>query len=196
MKNGKERPSQNPDIDCPDGKEWEQEAEIEYLAGICEYPTGKTDEVFLKINRWLAMHRELPILDRMAFSVQAIRGLETDVILKCAAAGFLARDALAVQVEGTIKKIIPDLAASASASGAYFATESETRRKSELGRNAAKARGEKTKVKKEEIRAAWATGKYSSRDVCAEEECQAMGMSYSTARKALRNTPDPKRNFA
>ena len=41
------------------------------------------------------------------------------------------------------------------------------------------------------IREAWASGKYSDRDTCAEQECAALGMPYSTARKALRNTPDP-----
>jgi len=41
------------------------------------------------------------------------------------------------------------------------------------------------------IKAAWASGKYTSRDVCAEQECAAIGMSFSTARKALRNTPEP-----
>lgn len=43
------------------------------------------------------------------------------------------------------------------------------------------------------IRVLWASGKYSSRDLCAEEECRALGMSFSTARKALRNTPEPVR---
>lgn len=38
---------------------------------------------------------------------------------------------------------------------------------------------------------AWKSGKYSSRDICAEEEARALGMSFSAARKALRNTPDP-----
>jgi len=47
--------------------------------------------------------------------------------------------------------------------------------------------------KQERMRAAWASGKYTSRDRCAEEECAALGISISTARKALRNTPDPKR---
>jgi len=41
------------------------------------------------------------------------------------------------------------------------------------------------------IRAIWASGKYSSRDVCAEQECAGLAMSISTARKALRNTPNP-----
>ncbi len=44
-----------------------------------------------------------------------------------------------------------------------------------------------------QLRAAWASGKFTSRDRCAEEECGALGISYSTARKALRNMPDPKR---
>lgn len=48
-----------------------------------------------------------------------------------------------------------------------------------------------SREKREKIRAIWATGKYESRDVCAEQECAALGMSFSTARKALRNTPEP-----
>jgi len=45
--------------------------------------------------------------------------------------------------------------------------------------------------KRAAIRAIWASGKYSSRTVCAEQECGALGMSYDTARRALRNTPHP-----
>jgi hypothetical protein len=44
------------------------------------------------------------------------------------------------------------------------------------------------------IREIWASGKYSDRDLCATQECDALVMSWSTARKALRNTPDPIRN--
>ncbi len=47
--------------------------------------------------------------------------------------------------------------------------------------------------KQEQIRQMWASGKYSSREICAEEEYAALGMSFKTARKALVNTPDPKR---
>lgn len=46
-------------------------------------------------------------------------------------------------------------------------------------------------AKREKIREAWLSGKYTSRDVCAEQECAAIGMSFSTARKALRNTSNP-----
>lgn len=48
-----------------------------------------------------------------------------------------------------------------------------------------------SRYKQEQIRALWASGKYTSRDVCAEQECAALNMSFSTARKALRNTPEP-----
>lgn len=47
--------------------------------------------------------------------------------------------------------------------------------------------------KQKQIRAIWASGKYSSRTRCAEEECAALDMSYDAARKALTNTPDPSR---
>ena len=41
--------------------------------------------------------------------------------------------------------------------------------------------------KQRRIREIWATGKYSTRDICAEQECAALGMSFSAARRALRN---------
>jgi hypothetical protein len=44
---------------------------------------------------------------------------------------------------------------------------------------------------REKIQAIWAEGKYTSRDSCAEQEGAALGMSISTARKALRGTADP-----
>jgi hypothetical protein len=47
--------------------------------------------------------------------------------------------------------------------------------------------------KAEAIRKAWASGKYSSRSICAEEEARALGMSYDAASKALRNQPTPSR---
>jgi hypothetical protein len=67
--------------------------------------------------------------------------------------------------------------------------------RSQTARNAANARHDQpggSRDKHQQIRDIWATGKYSSRDRCAEEECAALDMSYSAARKALRNTPDPK----
>lgn len=48
-----------------------------------------------------------------------------------------------------------------------------------------------SREKQEAIRAAWASGKFSSRTVCAEQECAEMNMSYDSARRALRNTPKP-----
>ncbi len=45
--------------------------------------------------------------------------------------------------------------------------------------------------KKNQIRTIWASGKYSSRSICAEQECAGLNMSYDAARKALTNTPDP-----
>jgi hypothetical protein len=48
-----------------------------------------------------------------------------------------------------------------------------------------------SREKKERIREIWATGKYTSRDICAEQECANLDMSFSVARKALRNTPNP-----
>ena len=48
-----------------------------------------------------------------------------------------------------------------------------------------------TRDKQKQIRDAWASGKFKTRDICAEQECEDIGMSFSTARRALRNTPNP-----
>lgn len=59
---------------------------------------------------------------------------------------------------------------------------------------AANARHDKpggSRSKADAIRELWATGNFDSRDICAEQGCAALGMSFSAARKALRNTPDP-----
>ena len=64
----------------------------------------------------------------------------------------------------------------------------------EIARKAANTRHDQpggSRDKQQRMREAWATGKYSSRDRCAEEECAALGISFSAARKALRNTRDP-----
>lgn len=45
--------------------------------------------------------------------------------------------------------------------------------------------------KKQKIRENWASGKYKSRAQCAVKCSESLGMSISTAIKALTNTPDP-----
>jgi hypothetical protein len=60
------------------------------------------------------------------------------------------------------------------------------------GRKSANALHDKpggNREKQAKIRELWKTGKYSSRDICAEQECAALEMSFSAARKALRRIP-------
>lgn len=45
--------------------------------------------------------------------------------------------------------------------------------------------------KAQQMRELWASGKYTAKDICAEQECSALGMSFSSARKALVNLPKP-----
>lgn len=66
--------------------------------------------------------------------------------------------------------------------------------RTKIAKLAAEARHNKpggSREKQNKIREIWLTGKYDNRDICAEEEYQALKMSFSSARKALRNTPDP-----
>lgn len=64
-------------------------------------------------------------------------------------------------------------------------------RRAKAAANALHDKPNGTREKREAIRALWASGNYSSRDLCAEQECAALNMSPGTARKALRNTPEP-----
>jgi hypothetical protein len=62
------------------------------------------------------------------------------------------------------------------------------------GRKAADAlhdRPDGSRAKQQAVRALWASGKYSSKDICAEQECGALDMSFATARRALRRQPTP-----
>lgn len=64
------------------------------------------------------------------------------------------------------------------------------------GRNMAAARYEQpggTWEKHAKIRAAWAEGRFASRDACARAMSADLNMSFSAARKVLRNSEDPKR---
>ena len=66
--------------------------------------------------------------------------------------------------------------------------------KSEIARYAANVRHDKpggSRDKQRQIREIWASGKYKSRDICAEQECAGLGMSIKSARNALINQPDP-----
>jgi hypothetical protein len=68
------------------------------------------------------------------------------------------------------------------------------KRTAQIAANAKHSKPGGSRDKQTQIRDIWATGKYSSRSVCAEEEAAAIGMAVTTAIKALRNTPDPTRN--
>jgi hypothetical protein len=64
--------------------------------------------------------------------------------------------------------------------------------RSESGKKAAEKRHAENYKLHEKVRSAWASGKYSSRDICAEEEYSLLGFgSFKAARNALKGTPDP-----
>ena len=78
--------------------------------------------------------------------------------------------------------------------GAKFMADKSKKEATERGKAAAEIRHDKpgqSRDKKYAIQAIWATGKYTSRDLCADQECAALNMAPGTARRALRNTPKP-----
>jgi len=64
--------------------------------------------------------------------------------------------------------------------------------KKQAAKKGGDANAAKLKAPKENIRKAWASGNYTSRDICAEQEYSSLGFkSFKTARNALINTPEP-----
>ena len=61
------------------------------------------------------------------------------------------------------------------------------------GKDAANKKHEPINKKLEEIRKTWANGAYKTRDKCAEVEGMKHTISFSAARRALYNTPEPSR---
>ena len=54
------------------------------------------------------------------------------------------------------------------------------------------AKAAKLQKPKDDICLAWSSGKYTSRDICAEQEYSSLGFnSFKAARNALIGTPDP-----
>jgi hypothetical protein len=68
------------------------------------------------------------------------------------------------------------------------ATEKKTAQAKKMARTKNAVHGERSDA----IRAAWASGIYATRDLCAEEEWEHLGFgTYGTARRHLQGTPDP-----
>ena len=80
------------------------------------------------------------------------------------------------------------------------ALEGDLRTRAEAAKSRAKKAAEArhgkeggTRDKARKLLEIWASGKYRTRELCAEEEARALGMSFSTARKVLQNAPRPDR---
>lgn len=65
--------------------------------------------------------------------------------------------------------------------------------KSETGRRGAEALHKENKGKREKLHEVWASGRYRTRDSCAEREHKNLDVSFATARRWLRRTPEPMR---
>lgn len=154
------------------------------MAKIIKFHSEMDKQIFL----WLRDNQNLPAMERIEHIKEVIRtqNLDAEILLHLAASSFntfyefsKTPDRLNDLHAATIKKL-PEI--------------SDYLQKRKSGKLGAAAKHKKTDAAKEEIKKIWAAGKYSSRDVCAEQECAALNISFSTARRALRNTPEPTRN--
>ena len=143
------------------------------------------------IGLFLAESRELSPNDRLSGVYERILSVDLDpkTLLHYAACMFIFRDGLLVETNR-----LPQRLTSTMVGTKEVADLLTKQQKSKMGKHAADALHDKpggSREKSDEIRLMWASGKYSSRDICAEQEWAALDMSFSTARKPLRNTPKP-----
>jgi hypothetical protein len=79
--------------------------------------------------------------------------------------------------------------------GKEIAEHLESERRTQVAQKGAFIKNKDNRDRADKIRKIWATGKYTSRDICAEQEYNALGFgSFKAARNALKNTPNPTKN--
>lgn len=69
----------------------------------------------------------------------------------------------------------------------------ESDKRSKTAHKGAEEKNLKNKENKRKMLEIWATGKYTKRSICAEQECEGLGLIYATARSYLTNAPEPLR---
>ncbi len=105
------------------------------------------------------------------------------IIEHCASSIISAMDACQLGQKLLSETIVPDETKLEELKKKYY---------SDLGKKRAEARHSKpggSREKRKKIQEIWASGKYTSKTLCAEEEYAALGMSFDTARRALQNEP-------
>lgn len=145
------------------------------------------------IGLFLAENRDMSSEERLIGVYMRIlrANLDAETLLHYAACMFVLRDGMAVEAN-KLPQILFSIVKSTKGVADHIVRE----QKSKAGKAAADAghsKPGKSREKQDAIRDAWASGKYSNRDLCAEQECAALNMAFGTARRALRNTPEPPR---
>lgn len=138
-----------------------------------------------KISHWLYSNKDLPEVDR----VKQIKGMLEEL-----APESLFNYAVSVSLSNCTFLEMINVSMAAVSGNWNINNNLHAQVRSDTGKIAADNRHSKAGGSRDlrgQIKAIWATGKYTSRDICAEQECAALNMSFSTARKALRNTPNP-----
>lgn len=69
------------------------------------------------------------------------------------------------------------------------AIKKESKRRAKLAADAKHSQPGGYREKTEQIRAVWRSGDHKTKAMCAEKECEKLGMAFSTALRALRNIP-------
>jgi hypothetical protein len=139
-----------------------------------------------EVGVWLFNNQHLPPLERVEKIKEMLMSLSKDELF-----------AYAVEASATLDATVRLADQAMAAAGNIFSTADavHSHARGLIAKKAADAKynqpnGSRERAKK--ICEMWATGTYTSRDICAEQEYDGLGYgSFKAARNALKNTPNP-----
>ncbi len=148
-----------------------------------------------EIQAWVADNRHLTIVDRANKVTDMFLTAENSMelvmyIQKRAALSYVMQD------EYESPEQIANIAKYGVVSytmGETAAKVIESDKRSKTAHKGAEEKNVKNKENKRKMLEIWATGKYTNRTICAEQECEGLGLIYATARNYLTNAPEPVR---
>ena len=95
------------------------------------------------------------------------------------------------RVDEAIKKVIEALNADSTSTEKTDSSEAYRRHQQKAARAKAEKQRPRIRANRKHMLDVWLSGNYTTRDICAEQEAEALGITFSTAREYLRNSPNP-----
>ncbi len=95
------------------------------------------------------------------------------------------------RVDKAIKKVIEALNADSTSTEKTDSSAAYRRHQQKAALAKAEKQRPRIRANRKHMLDVWLSGNYTTRDICAEQEAEALGITFSTARKYLTNSPNP-----